>query len=286
MGLLDDKVVLITGAGRGQGRAHALASAREGAKVIVTDIAAPIATLPYDLATPSDLDDTVRLVEKQGGKAISVVADVRVQRDLDAAVARGIEEFGKIDVLIANAGITGMGHFWELTDDQWQDMLDVDLTGVWRSVKAVAKHMIERASGSIVITSSVYASEPAVEYAHYCAAKAGAVALMRTVALELAPYGVRCNAVAPGAVRSGMTDYEMNRNRMAGHDGATEEEMLRAGYHFHALPQTMLDPSVIAETVIYLNSDLAASVTGVEIPVDAGHKLLQGFNLSPRRPAP
>lgn len=284
-GLLDGKVVLITGAGRGQGRAHAVASAAAGASIIATDIGAPIATLPYDTATAADLDETVRLVEEVGGRAIGMLADVRVQSQLDAAVARGIAEFGKIDILIANAGIVSMGKFWELTDDEWDDMLAIDLTGVWRSIKAVTPHMIERESGSIVVTTSVLSSEPGVDYAHYAAAKAGALSLTRSVALELSPYNVRCNAVAPGAVRSGMTDYELNRDRMAGHAGATEEQMLAAGYHYHALPRTMLDPSVVADTVLYLNSHLAESITGIEVPVDAGHKLLMGLNMSPRRPS-
>lgn len=284
-GLLDGKVALITGAARAQGRAHALASAGAGAAIIATDIAAPIPTLPYATATQADLDETVRLVHELGGRAIGMVADVRNQTQLDAAVARGIEEFGAIDILLANAGITSLGKFWELTDDEWNDMIDIDLTGVWRSIKAVTPHMIERESGSIVVTTSVLSSEPAVDYAHYCAAKAGALSLTRTVALELSPYNIRCNAVAPGAVRSGMTDYELNRNRMAGQEGATEEQMLAAGYHYHALPQTMLDPSIVADVALYLNSHLAGSVTGTEIPVDAGHKLLQGLNLDPRRPA-
>jgi SDR family mycofactocin-dependent oxidoreductase len=279
MGLLDGMVVLITGAGRCQGRAHALISAREGADIIATDIADKIDGLPYELASQADLDETVRLVEELGRRAIGVVADVRSQAQLDAAVARGLEAFGKIDILIANAGIVSLGKFWELSEEAWDEMIEVDLTGVWKSAKAIAPHMIERRSGSIVVTSSVFSSEPAVEYAHYCAAKAGATSLMKTIALELAPYNVRCNAVAPGAVRSRMTDYEASRNRMAGHDEATEEEMLAAGYHFHALPRTMLDPEVIAETALYLNSKSASNITGVEIPVDAGHRLLQGLNM-------
>jgi SDR family mycofactocin-dependent oxidoreductase len=283
MGLLDGKVVFVTGAGRCQGRAHALVSAREGADIIATDIAGHLDGLPYELATQADLDETVRLVEQLGRRAIGMVADVRSQTQLDQAVARGLEEFGRIDVLIANAGIVSLGKFWELSEAAWDDMIDIDLTGVWKSAKAVAPHMIERRTGSIVVTSSVLSGEPAVDYAHYCAAKAGATSLMKTMALELAPYDVRCNAVAPGAVRSRMTDYEANRDRMAGRDRASEEEMLAAGYHYHALPRTMLEPEVVAETALYLNSDGAANITGVEIAVDAGHRLLQGLNMNPTR---
>ncbi|MEW1931423.1 SDR family NAD(P)-dependent oxidoreductase [Rhodococcus sp. NPDC079359] len=130
MGLLDGKTVLITGGARGQGRAHALVSAREGADVILVDIADQIATVPYAMAKESDLAETVKQVEALDRRALSVVADVRDQSQVDAAVASGIAEFGKIDVLIANAGIWTQGPFWELSEQSWDDMIGVNLTGV------------------------------------------------------------------------------------------------------------------------------------------------------------
>jgi SDR family mycofactocin-dependent oxidoreductase len=226
MGMLDGKVALITGGSRGQGRAHAVTSAREGADVIIVDIAAQLPTVPYQLATQDDLDETVKLVEAHDRRALAVQADVRDQGQLDAAVSRGIAEFGKIDILIANAGIWTRAPFWELTDDQWEEMIGVNLTGVWKSAKAVTPHMIERGSGSIVITSSTNGWEAGTNYAHYVASKHGVIGLMKNIALELAPYGIRCNSVSPGAIRTPMADHQGAWDMFAGHPGGTEADML------------------------------------------------------------
>ncbi|MFG1922389.1 mycofactocin-coupled SDR family oxidoreductase [Cryptosporangium sp. NPDC048952] len=282
MGLLDGKTVLVTGGARGQGRAHALVSAREGADVILVDVADQLSTVPYAMAEQSDLDETVKQVEALDRRAIAIKADVRDQAALDAAVAQGIAEFGKIDVLIANAGIFTNGDFWELSDDQWDQMIGVNLTGVWKSAKAVAPHMIERKTGSIVITSSVNGLEPGPQYAHYSAAKFGVVGLMKTIALELGPHGIRCNAVHPGAVLTPMTNWQGARDMFAGHEGGTEEEFLAGGRAYGILRNsTWLPPEAIANTALYLNSALASNVTGVSIPVDSGHLLMAGVNVNP-----
>jgi SDR family mycofactocin-dependent oxidoreductase len=282
MGLLEGRVALITGGGRGQGRAHAVESARAGADVVVVDIDDTIDSVPYALAGKAELAETVRQVEAMGRRAIAVVGDVRSQADTDEAVRRGIAEFGKVDILIANAGIVSLGRFWELSDAQWQDMLDVNLTGVWRSVKAVLPHMIERRTGSIVMTSSTNGREPAAEHAHYTSTKHGVLGLMKSVAIEGAPYGVRCNAILPGAIRSAQTEFPQMLDKYAGHEGAgTFEHMIPAGYHYHALPQTMMPPEATARTALYLNSDLASVVTGAAVPVDAGHALLPRLNAAP-----
>jgi SDR family mycofactocin-dependent oxidoreductase len=284
MGLLDGKVALITGGARGQGRAHALTSAREGADVVLVDIADQLETVPYAMATADDLAETVRQVEALDRRALAVTADVRDQGQLDEAVRRGIAELGKIDILIANAGIWTQGPFWELSEQSWDEMIGVNLTGVWKSAKAVAPHMIERQSGSIVITSSVNGLEPGLNYAHYVAAKHGVIGLMKNIALELAPYGVRCNSINPGAIKTPMTDHQGAWDMFAGHEGGTEADLIEGGYHFHALKgMTFMPPQVIADTALYLNSDLAAAVTGVTIPVDAGHMLLTGVNPAPVR---
>jgi NAD(P)-dependent dehydrogenase (short-subunit alcohol dehydrogenase family) len=133
-------VAFITRGGRGQGRAHAVTCAREGTDVIITDVPGQLPSVSYTLAAQADLDETVRQVEARGRRAVAVRADVRSKRELDAAVAAGIAEFGRIDILIANAGIWTLGSFWELTDDQWEEMIAVSLTGVWKSAKAVAPH--------------------------------------------------------------------------------------------------------------------------------------------------
>jgi SDR family mycofactocin-dependent oxidoreductase len=284
MGMLDGKVALITGGSRGQGRAHALTCAREGAEVIIVDIADQMSTVPYKMASQDDLDETVKGIEAYDRRALAIKADVRDQRQLDEAVSRGIAEFGKIDILIANAGIWTMAPFWELTDEQWDQMIGVNLTGVWKSAKAVTPHMIERGTGSIVITSSTNGWEAGLNYAHYVASKHGVIGLMKNIALELAPYGIRCNSISPGAIKTPMTNNQGGYDMFAGHPGGTEAEMIEGGYHFPALKgTTFMDPQVIADTALYLNSDLAAKVTGVTIPVDAGHLILTPYNLNPTK---
>jgi SDR family mycofactocin-dependent oxidoreductase len=284
VGLLDGKVVLITGGARGQGRAHALVSAREGAHVVVVDIGSDIATVPYALGVEEELAETVRLVEKQGGRALGVIADVRSQQDLDDAVSRTIAEFGRIDALIANAGILSIANIWEVSDEQWQDMIDVNLTGVWRSVKAVVPHMIERRSGSIVLTSSQNGEEPEPGCGHYTAAKHGVLGLMKAVAQETAQFGIRCNALKPGFVATPMTTWQGMLDRYAGRDGGRMDDALRAGYSYNALPREAMEPDAIARAALYLNSDLAAEVTGAALDVDAGHRMLPHYNLNPAIP--
>jgi len=284
MGMLDGEVALITGGSRGQGRAHAVTCAREGADVIIADIADQMGTVPYKMATQADLDETASQVEALDRRILAVRADVRDQAQMDDVVARGIAEFGQIDILIANAGIWTMAPFWELTEDQWDEMIGVNLTGVWKSAKAVAPHMIERQTGSIVITSSTNGLEAGLNYAHYVAAKHGVIGLMKNIALELAPYGIRCNSINPGAIKTPMTDHQGAWDMFAGHEGGTEQDMINGGYSFTALKGTsFMDPQVIADTALYLNSGLAAKVTGVTIPVDAGHLILTGINPSPVR---
>jgi SDR family mycofactocin-dependent oxidoreductase len=284
MGLLDGKTVFITGAARGQGRAHALTSAREGADVLLLDVPEAISAVQYPLGTEADLDVTKKEVEALGRRAITVTGDVRSQATLDQAVAHGISELGKIDIVIANAGVWNLAPFWEITAEAWQAMIGTNLTGVWQTLKAVAPHMIERESGSIVITTSMNAHEGGPNFAHYTAAKHGLLGLMRTVALELAPFGIRCNAVSPGAIRTPMNDHQIGYDMMAGHEGGTEDDYIAGGYSYAALKgHSMLPPEVIADAALFLNSELASAITGVALPVDAGHLLLTGFNHSPTK---
>jgi SDR family mycofactocin-dependent oxidoreductase len=279
---LTGKTALVTGAARGQGRAHALTLARNGADVIAIDIADQIATTPYQLATMNDLRVTAKEIESLGRRVLAIQADVRSQEELDDAVARGLAEFGGIDIVIANAGILGVGSFWELTEDQWSDVVDTDLSGVWRTAKAVAPHLIERRSGSIVMTSSINGFEPAMVYAHYTAAKLGVIGLMRSVALELAQFGVRCNAVCPGVVDTEMVNWQGVYDMMAGHENGSRDEANGALGHFHALKGAgFLDPQRVADAALWLVSDGASAVTGTAVPVDAGHLTLPGFNPAP-----
>jgi SDR family mycofactocin-dependent oxidoreductase len=284
VGLLEGKVVFVTGGARGQGRAHAMASAREGADVVLFDRIADIDTVGYPLATANDLQQSVKEVEALGRRALSVTGDVRSQAALDEAVTAALDEFGRIDAVVANAGIWAMAPFWELSEQQWDDMVDICLSGVWKTAKAVAPHMIERQSGSIVMISSVDGLEPGGVYAHYTAAKHGVLGLMKAVAFELAPHGIRCNAICPGAVDTPMLNNQPGYDLISGHPGGTRDDLIEGGHRFNVLKGTaLLDPMNIADTAVYLNSALAARVTGVTMPVDAGHMLLAGYNHNPVR---
>ncbi|MGD9985481.1 mycofactocin-coupled SDR family oxidoreductase [Pseudonocardia sp.] len=284
MGRFDGKVALVTGAARGQGASHAASFAREGADVILVDHVTNIDTVPYDLANKADLDDAVAAVESHGRRALGVAADVRSQVALDAVVAQGLEQFGHIDVLVANAGIWSMAPVWEITDEQWQDMIDVNLTGVFRTIKAVAPHMMERLSGSIVVTSSANGLEPAHNYAHYVASKFGVIGLAQNAALELGPFNVRVNVVAPGVVDTKLNDWQGGYDMIAGHPGGTPEDRVEGVRHWPVLRgRSLLTPQSISNAVLWLASDDAADISGITVPVDGGHCVLPGFNHNPVR---
>ena len=281
---LDGKVAMITGAARGQGRAHAVTLAREGADIVALDTAGGVANLPYELPRAEELEKTVALVEDLDRRAVAVRADVRSQEQLDGAVERGVSEFGKIDVLVANAGIVSMASVWEMSEEMWQDMIDINLSGVWRSVKAVAPHMIENRGGAIVMTGSANSVEPAPGHAHYVAAKHGVIGLMKNVAFELAPYDVRCNAVCPGAIDTTMLNNPMMYERFAGSGEPTREVALESVRHYNLLnDRSMLPPEAVSDAILWLVSDEARHVTGVSLPVDAGHTILPGYNPNPTR---
>jgi SDR family mycofactocin-dependent oxidoreductase len=282
---LQGKVALVTGAARGQGRSHAVTLARAGADIIAADICAPVATAPYPMATREDLDTAVAEVEKLDRRALPVECDIRSSEQLDAAVAAGLAEFGRIDILVANAGIWGLGRLWELTDEQWQEMLDINLTGPWRSIKAVVPAMIDNGGGSIVLTSSVNGFEAGGGMTHYVAAKHGVLGLMRNAALELGQYNIRCNAVCPGIVDTQMNDWPGAYDMMAGHPGGTPADRQYAAYNWSVLARRgLLKPSTISKAVLWLASDDAADVTGVALPIDGGHAILPGINPDPVRP--
>jgi SDR family mycofactocin-dependent oxidoreductase len=266
MGKLDGTVAFITGAARGQGRSHAVMLAAEGADIIAVDICGEAAPVDYPTATPADLEETVRLVEDLGRRIVARQADVRSSAALAAAVTEGVAELGSVDIVVANAGIVSWSRFWEMPDDVWQDMIDINLTGVFNTLKAAAPTMIEQGrGGAIVITSSVSGIKSLPAQAHYAAAKHGVVGLMKTAAIELAPFDIRVNAVHPWGVDT----------PMGGLTGTVERLLAENPSYAASFGQLLNDPPIaqpsdISEAVLYLVGPSGRLVTGISLPVDAG----------------
>jgi SDR family mycofactocin-dependent oxidoreductase len=273
VGRLDGKVALITGGARGIGRACALRFAEEGADVTVVDIGRQVETVPYQGAKSTQLDDVVAELQRLGGRAVAVQADVRSGEEMRGAVETAIAELGRVDALVAAAGIDSWNPAWELTDEQWQTMIDVNLTGVWQSAKAVAPHMIERGSGSMVLIGSVLSHKHNPGFAHYTAAKHGVLGLTRSFALELAPHMVRVNSVDPTAVRTDMTINPDFLGELAGQTAGTLDDADERLRRWNAMPLTMIEPVDVANAVLFLSSDEARYITGVALPVDLGAML-------------
>lgn len=273
MGRLDGKVAFITGAARGQGRSHALRLAQEGADIIAVDIAEQMSTVPYAMATQEDLDETVRQVEALDRRIVARKADVRDGEALRAAVDEGVAELGRLDIVSANAGIFSNATSDELTEEQWNDMIEVNLSGVWRTCKVAIPHLRAAGGGSIILTSSTAGLKGFPNFAHYVSAKHGVVGLMRTLALELAPDMIRVNSVHPTSVD---TDMIQNENLYAlfapdlEPDQRTREALGERFQALNALPIPWVEPVDISNAVLWLASDESRYVTGVTLPVDAG----------------
>jgi (+)-trans-carveol dehydrogenase len=276
-GRVAGKVALITGAGRGQGRSHAVRLAEEGADVIAVDLPEEASKdisrfSPYPMATEADLEETARQVAAAGGQVVTCHADVRNQDALDAAVAAGAGEFGHIDIVSANAGIGGFYRSaWEFGRDEWQAVIDVDLTGIWQTAKAVAPVMIGRGGGSIVITSSTMGLKGLPNMIPYIAAKHGAIGVMRALAHELAPFSIRVNAVAPTSVGTDMifndAIYRLFRPDLA---EPGKEDTVEAFRALNLMPVPWNEARDVSEAVLWLASDQARHVTGIVLPIDAG----------------
>ncbi|MQY18984.1 mycofactocin-coupled SDR family oxidoreductase [Nocardia macrotermitis] len=269
---LQDRVAFITGAGRGQGRAHAVRLAREGADIIGVDICADIDSMNYPNATEADLAETERLVGKEGRRMVARKADVRDFTGLRAAFEDGYREFGRVDIVIANAGIIRLGPESEDFLSDWNDVIDTNLTGVYHTVRAALPALREGGrGGSIVITSStaglkaspsLFASGQA-----YAAAKRGVVALAQGLAGYLAPEWIRVNTIHPTGVASGMTKNDAMRALME--QAAAGGSNAISGMQ-NALPLPMLEATDVAEAVAFLVSDAARFITGIAWPLDAG----------------
>jgi SDR family mycofactocin-dependent oxidoreductase len=271
-GRVAGKVAFVTGAARGQGRSHALRLAEEGADIIGVDLCAPVERVPITMPTRADLDETVRGVEALDRRIIAEIADVRDQEALDGVVARALAEFGHIDIVCGNAGIFTPGTTWELDEPTWQTMIDINLTGVWHTIKATVPHMIKADSGgSIILTSSFSGQRGIAHTSHYTAAKHGVLGLMRTLANEVGTHMIRVNAILPCNVATEMIlndmTYQLYRPDL---EHPTREDFEAIAKTQFILPIPYVQPVDISNAVLWLASDEARYVTGVALQVDAG----------------
>jgi SDR family mycofactocin-dependent oxidoreductase len=265
-GPLTGKVALITGAARGQGRAHAVRLAADGSSVIAIDLCEQIASVPYPLATPDDLASTVKLVEDTGARIVARQGDVRDRTSLSAALQAGLDQFGRLDIVVANAGIAPMQ-----SNDGWHDVIDVNLTGVYHTVEVAIPTMIEQGTGGSIVLISSAAGLAGIGSADagsigYTAAKHGMVGLMRVYANLLARHSIRVNSVHPSGVDTPMINNEFTRQWLADLVAQSDSPPDMG----NALPVQVLQPDDIANAVAWLVSDQARYITGVTLPVDAG----------------
>lgn len=265
-GRLEGRVALISGAARGQGRALAVRLAQEGAAIIAFDVCGQLPTIRYPLATPDDLDETARAVEEVGGRILIFQADVRDLEALERVVSSGVQAFGRLDIICANAGVVSyVDNGWSMDEDAWDEVIGINLTGVWKTLKAAIPAMIAAGNGgSIIVTSSVAGLKGWPGIPHYAAAKSGAVGLMRSLAVELGPYSIRINSVHPGNTETPMVEGIRN---LLGEGGPTDT----GGRGRGVLPVEMMDAVDVANAVLWLASDEARYVTGISVPIDAGY---------------
>ena len=271
MGSMEGKVVLITGAARGQGRSHAIRLAEAGADIIATDICAPIPLVRYPMADSEDLAETVREVEKRGRRCLAYEADSRDAARMRDVLADAVRTLCRLDTVVVNHGInvphqpTDDG-----VDDVWDVVIDVQLTSVWRTISASLDHLTEN-GGSIVVTSSAAGLIGISGNMAYAAAKHGLIGLVKALAQDLGRYNIRVNAVCPGTVNTMLTFNEHNLGMfMPGRDDAGYSDMDWALEALNILPVRWVDAEAISEAVLYLSADSGKFVTGIALPVDAG----------------
>ncbi|GAB2963121.1 mycofactocin-coupled SDR family oxidoreductase [Amycolatopsis acidiphila] len=269
MGQLDGKVAVITGGGRGQGRSHAVRLAEEGADIVVCDITEQVGSVPFPTGRPGDLDETVVAVEKTGRRCVALEADVRSTADMTRLADTAMREFGRIDILLANAGILSLSeNTWELSDEAWDDMIGINLTGVFKACRAVVPHI--RAGGrggSVVITSSIAGLRGVAGCTHYTAAKHGIVGLMRTLACELAPESIRVNTIHPTGVDSPMSNNDYFPQWLE------EHKELGDAMRYNLMPVDAMPVRDVSEVVVFLVSDAGKWITGTTQQIDAGFML-------------
>jgi (+)-trans-carveol dehydrogenase len=269
-----DRTVFITGAAHGMGRAHALAFAREGARLVLCDACRQYTTVPYPLAQPEELVSLATEIERMGRPVLAAQMDVTDLAAMQALVGQAQRELGPIDIVVANAGLYSFASSWELTEEQWDETVNVDLKGVWITCKVCIPQMLNRRSGKIICISSTAGIKGMANLAHYVAAKHGVLGLVKTLAIELAPYNINVNAVCPTSVDTAMCRNQALYDVFAGGPGpqATYEHMLELMNALNLFPnRNLLPPEAVSAAVLWLASDEARHLTGCALPVDAGY---------------
>jgi SDR family mycofactocin-dependent oxidoreductase len=268
MGRVDGKVAFITGAARGQGRSHAVALASEGADIIAVDLCQQIDWTSYRGSSSSDLEETVRLVESQGRRIVAAQADVRDRDALERAVNQGVEELGRLDIVVANAGIGRVQQWDQVTSQVWQETIDVNLTGAWHTVMASARHLIASGGGSIILVSSVGGLKANPFMIPYIASKFGVTGLAKAFAAELADHNIRVNSLHPSGVDTIMATGQSDAAELI-----ASHPRLAASFAT-ILPANLIPPAQISNAVVFLASDDSLYVTASAMTVDAGNTAL------------
>ncbi len=269
-----DRTVFITGAAHGMGRSHALAFAREGARLVVCDACCQYETIPYPLAKPEELASLASEIEALGRPVIAEQVNVTNLSAMQALAERARTELGPIDIVVANAGVYSFAPSWELTEEQWDETVNVCLKGVWMTCKVCIPQMLARRNGKIVCISSTAGQKGMANLAHYVAAKHGVLGLVKTLAIELAQYDINVNAICPTSVDTAMCNNQALYDIFAGGPGpnATHEYMLQLMNQLNLFPdRNLLPPQAISDVVLWLASEEARHLTGCALPVDAGY---------------
>ena len=272
-GRVEGKVAFITGAARGQGRSHAVRLAGEGADIIGIDICEDVDSIQYPMGTMADLEETKRQVEALGRKMLIFKADVRDFDALKAAADAGFAEFGRLDIVVANAGIASFAMTDQMEESMLQDVIDINLTGVWHTYKATVNHMIAAGNGgSIMFISSTGGLKGLAAIPHYVSAKHGLVGLARTCAIEVAPHMIRVNTIHPTNIDTDMINNQSTRQafRPDLDREVTKEDMVESATAMNLIPVPWIDSIEISHAVLFLGSDEARFITAAKIPVDAG----------------
>jgi SDR family mycofactocin-dependent oxidoreductase len=275
-GPLEGRVAFITGAARGQGRAHAIRLASEGADIIAIDVCEPISdTITYPLGSSEELADTVRVVEATGRKVLSRAVDIRDLAALQEVVADGVEQFGRLDIVVANAGVLSWGRVWEMSEEQWDTVIDVNLNGTWRTIRAAVPAMIEAGNGgSIIIVSSSAGLKATPGNAHYSASKHGLTSLTNSLALEAGEYGIRVNSIHPYSIDTPMVEKDAMRE-LFGKFGSFIHSFSPFPYRPVSQQgatslQDFMTAEEVSDVVAWLAGDGSATISGSQIAVDRG----------------